>query len=99
MKRFARFAIALSTVALLALLVNCGGSSSSAPPPLPITVSVAPAASIVAAGATQILTATLQNDTAKVRIRYSPGICGAKRLQRSLIARRSGILSQTLGWP
>ena len=31
-----------------------------------------------------------------VRIRYSPGICGAKRLERSLIARRSRILSQTL---
>jgi len=71
MKQFARFAIPFSTVLWLPLLGNCGGSGSSAPTPAPITVSVAPTASIVPAGATQILTATLQNDAARAGVHWT----------------------------
>src|SRR6266446_6634719 len=65
MNRFLRFAIPLVAVAVTPALVSCGGDSSASPPPPAIMVSVAPPSSTVFAGATQALTATLQNDSSQ----------------------------------
>jgi predicted dienelactone hydrolase len=74
MNRLTRCAITFSAVALAALLVNCGGDGGSSPA-VPITVSVAPQAITVPAGARQALTATLQNDSSQQGVTWtmSPG--------------------------
>jgi predicted dienelactone hydrolase len=70
MNRFARLVISFAAVALTALLADCGGDSSASPQ-APITVSIAPASSTVSAGATEALTATLQNDSSQQGVTWT----------------------------
>jgi len=73
MTRTTSFAVTLAGIAVASQLGGCGGSDSSAQaqPPAPITVSVAPDSATVPAGSTQVLTATVQNDSSQMGVTWT----------------------------
>jgi hypothetical protein len=73
MTRTTSFAVTLAGIAVASQLGGCGGSDSSAQaqPPVPITVVVAPDSTTVPAGGTQVLTATVQNDSSQMGVTWT----------------------------
>src|SRR2546421_124465 len=70
MTRTTLFAVTLAGIALASQLSGCGGDGS-AQPVLPITVSVAPNSATVPAGTTQVLNATVQNDSSQMGVTWT----------------------------
>jgi dienelactone hydrolase len=73
MTRATCFTAAVAGLAAALQLGGCGGSdrSAQAQPPVPITVSIAPDSASVPAGTTQVLTATVQNDSTQMGVTWT----------------------------
>ena len=73
MRRTTCLVVALIGLPLALQLSGCGGDSNAQPPPPPppITVSVMPTSAMVPAGATQVLTATVQNDPSQLGVTWT----------------------------